>query len=400
MSVIIDKERIDAIFERGVVVNVLPSQDALYERLQSGDRLKIYIGADPTSSALHLSHAKNYMLLEELRQLGHEVIVLFGDFTAQIGDPTDRPDTRPSLDADKVANHVKDWLHQIAPLLDFEDSENPAQVRYNSEWLSSLSLSEVVKLASHFTVQQMMERDMFEKRLQAQTPIHLHEFLYPLMQGYDSVALDVDIELCGTDQTFNALAGRTLQRKLNDKEKFVIAVNLMENPETGELMSKSRGTGVFLASSADEMYGSIMAQPDAMLENLYVNVTRLPLQDFPALMEKGPRLAKAEIAREIVRIFHGNDEAEHAEQVFEQTFAQRQIPDNIPTYVLKKDETLAEVLVRNKVVASKSEFRRLVESGGVRDEAGNKILDVHTIVEKGSTYKIGKRRFVRIEPNL
>ena len=269
MSVVTDKKRIDEIFSRGIVSEIIPSKDEFLQLLLSGRKLKIYIGADPTSSSLHLSHAKNYMFLEELRELGHEAVILVGDFTAQIGDPSERTETRKQISEEKIKENVREWISQIKPLTNFEDSENPPRIVYNSEWLSKLSLKDLIPLASNFTVQQMLERDMFEKRLNKNIPIYLHEFLYPLMQGYDSAVLDVDVELCGTDQIFNALAGRTLLKRLKNKDKFIIALNLMENPKTKELMSKSKGTGVFLSSLPNEMYGAIMAQPDEMIEILF-----------------------------------------------------------------------------------------------------------------------------------
>ena len=245
MKIITDKEKIKEILGRGVVVDVLPSREEFEKKLLSGEQLKIYIGADPTSNSLHLSHAKNYMLLEELRQLGHQVTILFGDFTAQIGDPTGKNTARPMLSEADIKKNVKGWLSQIQPLMDFKAKVNPPKIAYNSKWLSKLTLKDVIKLAANFTVQQMIERDMFEKRWNGNVPIYVHEFIYPLMQGYDSVALNTDVEMCGTDQTFNALAGRTLLKRIKDKDKFVLIVNLMANPKTGQLMSKSLGTGDF-----------------------------------------------------------------------------------------------------------------------------------------------------------
>lgn len=206
MKTITDRKRIQEVFDRGIVMEVLPSKEALIERLVSGERLRVYIGADPTSDTLHLSHAKNYMFLEELRQLGHEVIMLVGDFTALIGDPSGRNAARPQLTEAEIKKNVKGWISQIKPLMDFKDKKNPPKVLYNSKWLSKLSFKDLISLSSNFTVQQMLERDMFQKRVAEKAPIYMHEFLYPLMQGYDSVAMDVDIELCGTDQIFNARA--------------------------------------------------------------------------------------------------------------------------------------------------------------------------------------------------
>src|SRR4051812_25770886 len=205
MKIETDKDRIEEIFSRGTVVEVLPSKEEFVKKLTSGEKIKIYIGFDPTATAVHLGHIKNLMFLEELRQLGHEVIFLFGDFTAQIGDP-DKTATRKQLTVEDVKKNMADWLKQIKPVLNFDDKKNPARVEYNSKWLSKLSFADIIGLASNFTVQQFIERDLFDKRLKAGNPIYLHEFMYPLMQGYDSVAMDVDAELCGTDQIFNALS--------------------------------------------------------------------------------------------------------------------------------------------------------------------------------------------------
>lgn len=395
MSVNTDPQKIKEILERGIVVNILPTKEELTKRLCSGERLRIYIGADPTSNALHLSHAKNYMFLEELRKLGHEVIILFGDFTAQIGDPTGRSDTRPQLSDEQVKENVTEWVDQIKPLMDFDDAENPPRILFNSEWLSKLTFKDVVSLAAQFTVQQMMERDMFEKRLENNTPIHLHEFLYPLMQGYDSVAMDVDIELCGTDQTFNALAGRTLMKRLKDKDKMVLVVNLMANPKTGELMSKSRGTGVFLSLSANEMFGAIMAQPDEMTEIFFINNTRVPLNEIKNILAEGPLQAKQRVAFEIVKVFHGEDKASDAKDAFASTFQKKEVPDDIDEIVREGGESYADALVRREVVASKSELTRLLKAGGVRDAVSGEKYDALPEIP-GATLKIGKRRFVKL----
>jgi tyrosyl-tRNA synthetase len=220
-NIITDKNRIEEIFSRGTVVEVLPSREAFIEKLMSGQRLRMYIGFDPTATSLHVGHAKNIMFMEELRQLGHEIIILFGDFTARIGDP-DKNSTRKQLTEEDVKHNVSGWMQQVAPLIDFQDPVNPAKIMYNSVWLSKLNFSDIISIASNFTVQQMIERDLFAKRLAANAPIHLHEFMYPLMQGYDSVAMDVDVEVCGNDQIFNALAGRTLMKRMKDKDKIVV----------------------------------------------------------------------------------------------------------------------------------------------------------------------------------
>src|SRR3990167_2718425 len=329
IDIVTDKKRIEEIFNRGVVTQIIPSKEELLKRLLSGDRLRIYIGADPTSDSLHLSHAKNYMFLEELRQLGHEVIVLVGDFTAQLGDPTDGGAARKGLTGKGVRENVKSWVVQSKPLMDFDAKENPPRILYNSEWLSKMTWKDEIELAYNFTTQQMLERDMFQKRIKSDLPIYLPELQYPLMQGYDSVAMDVDAELCGTDQIFNALVGRTLLKRLKNKEKFVIAVNLMENPKTEELMSKSKGTGVFLSSPPNEMFGGIMAQPDEMVEVLFSNVTRIPLSEKDKIMKLGPRDSKMLVAQDIVKRFYGEKEAEKAKDEWERVFSKGELPSEM-----------------------------------------------------------------------
>ena len=407
MKTVTDKARIEEIFARGTVVEAYPSKEELVKALVGGFRLKVYIGLDPTSTALHLGHAKNLIFLEELRKLGHEVIVLFGDFTAMIGDPTDKKAARTQLTNFDIKKNESDWLRQIEPIIDFKDKENPAKIEHNSEWLSKLTFQEVAALAQNFTVQQMLERDMFQKRLKAGTPIHLHEFLYPLMQGYDSVAMDVNAELCGTDQIFNALAGRTLLKRMKDKDKFVIALNLLANPKTGELMSKSNGTGVFIDQSADQLFGALMALPDPMIEPLFVNCTRIPLTEKDALMAKGPRDAKAAVAFDIVKRFHGEDAAKLAQESFENTFSKGGVPDDVLEVKLSgdtKDSALIEALIKAEVVSSKADWRRLVGEGAVKvmggageSSDGAKIDDVNFKPANGTILKIGKRRFVKVK---
>jgi len=398
MKIITDRKIIDSILNRGVVVDVLPSKEEFVKKLQSGERLKIYIGADATSNSLHLSHAKNYMFLEELRQLGHEVVILFGDFTAQIGDPTGRNTARPQLTAEEIKKNVKNWLLQIKPLMNFGDKTNPPRVAYNSKWLSKLALNDVLKLASNFTVQQMIERDMFEKRWNENIPIYLHEFLYPLMQGYDSVAMDVDAELCGTDQTFNALAGRMLMKRLKNKDKFVVIVNLMANPKTGALMSKSQGTGVFLSSPPDEMYGAIMAQPDEMIEVLFVNNTRLPLSEKNTIMNLGPRDAKAKVALEIVKNFYGEKKALLAQEAFISQFSKGELPQDIQGVSLPAGKYLLTEVMAMAMKFSKSEGRRLITQRGVKIDGEVVKTDSEIeVTSKEILLQVGKRRFAKIK---
>ena len=393
-KVITDKERIAEILDRGVVSEIIPSREEFLRKLLSGNKLRIYIGADPTSDSLHLSHAKNYMFLEELRQLGHEVIVLVGDFTAQIGDPTGKDSGRKKLSEKDVKKNVKSWISQIRPLMNFDDKENPPRILYNSEWLSKMSWKDEIELAWNFTVQQMLERDMFQKRIRKDVPIYLPEFQYPLMQGYDSVAIDVDAELCGTDQIFNALIGRTLLKRLKNKEKFVVAVNLMENPKTGELMSKSKGIGVFLSSPPNEMFGAIMAQPDEMIEVLFINVTRIPLAEKEKIMELGPRDAKRVVAYDIVKRFYGEKEALKAKDEWDRVFSKGELPSELEEVESKGD--IISTIVAAGIILSKSEVKRLIDQGAIR--INNEVVTEWVQpANKGDVVQIGPKKFVKIK---
>ncbi len=395
-----DRKKIEEILDRGIIKQILPSREEFVNALASGKQLKFYVGADPTGTSLHLSHAKNFMLLEEFRKLGHKVYVLFGDFTACIGDPSDRASARTALSRDKARDNAKCWVDNIKAIINFDDPENPAEVVFNSQWLDKLTPLDLMELFSHSTVQRMIERDMFQKRIAENRPIFLNEFLYPMFQGYDSVALDVDVELCGTDQIFNSLTGRDLIKTYKDKEKFVVAVNLMENPVTGELMSKSQGTGVFLGTNAETMFGQIMSLPDEMIEILLINDTRVPLEKIKELdIANKPMDAKLFTAKEITRIFYG-DEAEVAYNNFINTFRNKSFPDDAPVVNMGQDEfKLIDMLIKCMPEKSKSEIRRLltqnaVSVNGEKCSGENQVLNVR---ESHLEIKVGKKSFFKIE---
>jgi tyrosyl-tRNA synthetase len=398
MDVITDETKIDELLSRSVK-EILPSKDMLREALVSGRRLKIYIGTDATGTSLHLGHATNYLILERFRQLGHEVIFLIGDFTSRIGDPTDKEDSaRKQLTRDEVVANTETWLNQIKPIIDIKNEENPVTIMYNHDWLAKLTFEDIIGIASHFTVQHMIERDMFEKRLKDNKPLYLHELFYPLMQGYDSVAMDVDMEVCGSDQKFNALAGRTLQRKMKDREKFVFITTLLENPKTGEkMMSKSQGTGVFLDLAPETMYGAIMAQPDENMRQLFVDCTTLPLDMIDSYFteDANPRDTKMLLAKEITSMYHGEDGATRGETHFTETFQKGQVPDNIPEIAAPYIENI----IAADIVESKSALRRLLEAGSIRDMAtSEKIAAIPESLAEPLTLKIGKRRFAKLLP--
>ncbi len=394
------KRSIQDIFDRKTIVEILPSKEAFIERLMGDEKMLFFIGFDATAPTLHLSHAKNIMLLEKFRCLGHKVVLLFGDFTAMIGDPTGESSKRKQLSREEVLENVEKWKKLIRPLMDFDAKENPPHIRYNSEWLAPLTFQEVIQLASHFTVGQMLERDMFEKRMKKGDPVYLHEFFYPLMQGYDSVALEADVELCGTDQTFNALSGRTLRKKIQNKEKFVVTVTLMEDPETGELMSKSKGTGVFLDTDARNMFGQVMSLGDGMTEPLLRHCTHLSLDEIDMIIKnENPRDTKLQVAQEIVALFYGRDEAEKEKKYFIETFSNKNIDaDSLESIEVSSGEIFLDVLVREKLAESKGDARRKILQGGV-SLSGEKIMQPEMCFSQemdGKILRVGKKHFKKV----
>jgi tyrosyl-tRNA synthetase len=404
-KVITDEKQIDEVLERGVA-EILPSKEGLKKLLMSGKKIRIYIGTDPTGTSLHLGHATNYIILEKFRKLGHEVIFLIGDFTARIGDPTDKEAARKQLNREETQKNIKTWLDQIKPIINFDSEKNPVKIKFNHDWLSKLTFEDVIKLASNFTVQQMLERDMFEKRMKEGKPIHLHEFFYPLMQGYDSVAMDVDVEMCGNDQKFNALAGRTLLKKMKNKEKFVFITTLLENPVTKEkMMSKSLGTGVFLDEKSSNMFGKIMAQPDENILQLFVDCTYVSLSEIKEIRQQlekksvNPRDIKMKLAFAITKIYHGEEEADKAQENFVKTVQNKEAPDEIKETRVKEGDGLIDVMVEDNLAESRGDAKRKIKQGGVK-------IDEEVIDDVGFSFskeqnekvlKVGKREFRKIK---
>src|SRR3989344_2606430 len=403
MSVIdTNAEKIKDILSRSVA-EILPTKKRLQNVLCSGKKLRIYMGTDATGTSLHLGHATNYMILEKLRRLGHEIIFLIGDFTARIGDPTNKGDSaRKQLTREQVIENTKTWIDQVRPVIDVDNKDNPVKLLYNNDWLAKLTFEDVINLASNFTVQQMIERDMFEKRIESGKPLYLHEMFYPLMQGYDSVAMDVDIEVCGMDQKFNALAGRTLLKKLKNKDKFVLITTLLVNPITGEkMMSKSLDTGVFLDFDAERMYGALMAQADENVRKLFVDCTWMDLEEINRILEtKNPRDAKMLLAFEVTKIYHGEESAKNAEISFVQIFQHKEMPKGISEFQVVKGTTIVDVLVESGLAKSKGDARRIVVQGGIKID-GEKIgrINIDTPIKSSPKSKIlqkGKRYFLKL----
>lgn len=398
-KVVTDEAKIDELLSRGIE-KVYPSKDFLKSKMMKGERLTLYLGIDPTGPTLHIGHIIPILRLSKFQKMGHQIILLMGDFTAMIGDPTDKTATRKKLSHKDVLQNLKEYQNQASKFISFT-GPNKALFKFNSEWLGKMNFTDVLELASQMTVQQMIERDMFAKRQAEGKPIYIHEFMYPLMQGYDSVAMDVDGEIGGNDQTFNMLAGRDLLKTLKNKEKFVISTKLLAD-SAGVKMGKTENNMVSLDQDHFEMFGKVMSWSDELIIPGFEIITDVPMGDIDSIKKsisegKNPRDFKIRLARELVSIYHGEEKAKIAEKAFEHTFAKGGIPEDVVEVSVSGDSLLIDILISEKLVESKSEFRRLVEEGAVMNmDSGEKISDPSAKVSNG-TYKIGKRRFIKIK---
>jgi len=400
MNVVTDKAKINEVLTRAVE-KIYPSKEAFEKELLSGRRLRIYHGVDPTGPHLHLGHLTNLLVLRRLQELGHEIIFLIGDFTARIGDPTDKLSPRQPLSKEEVMANLATFKKQASRIIKFS-GENRAQIQFNSKWFTKMKFEEVIEIARHLTVQQMLGRDMFEKRMQEGKPIGFNEFFYPLMQGYDSVALCVDMEIGGTDQTFNMLVGRDLLKIYKGKEKFVITTKLLEDPATGKkLMNKSEGGLVNLDDEPEEMLGKMMALPDAAIGSLAEFSSDLPMEEVEklrVLAGSKPRDAKLKVAEAIVATVRNKTAGKKAKQAFIKVFSEKQKPEEILVVSVGVPEMpLVDLLVAAQLAPSKSEARRLIEQGAVRINDVKK-TDPFEIISISSEVllQVGPRRFARI----
>ncbi len=401
MKINTDPNKIHDLLTRGVE-NIYPNVAFLEERLKSGKQLSLYVGIDPTASDLHIGHSIFLRKMRAFQELGHKIILLIGDFTGMIGDPTDKSATRVRLTREQVLANAKTYKEQASKIISF-DGENPAEIKYNSEWLAKLTFTEIIELASYFTVPQMLARDMFKRRMEEEKDIYLHEFLYPLMQGYDSVAMDVDGEMGGNDQMFNMLAGRTLMKAMKNKEKFVLTTRLLVDP-TGKKMGKSEGNMIRLNDSADEIFGKVMSWSDGMIVGGFELMTDVPMDEVVAISkslirdEANPRDVKARLAKEVVKQFFTDAEADAASDHFDQLFKQHETPTDIPEFKLDGAQSIVDILVETKLATSKSDARKLIDGGGVKlDDVV--VTDYKQMIEPTSTGVLiqkGKRYFVRV----
>ena len=371
--------------------------EEIREKLKSGKQLTVKAGFDPTAPDIHLGHTVLLRKMRHFQLLGHKVIFLIGDFTGRIGDPSGKTKTTPRLTLEDVLKNAETYKQQVFKILDPEKTI----VEFNSKWLEKMSFADVLGLTSRYTVAQMIERDDFSKRYKNGQPISIMEFLYPLAQGYDSVALECDVELGGNDQKFNLLVGRTLMKEYGLSPQAVITVPLLEGLDGVEKMSKSLGNYIGIYDSPKDMYGKAMSIPDSLIAKYMELLTDIPIDDirnYNKAMENGenPRNIKGILAKEIVKIYHGEAEASNAEEEFKRIFSSKGLPDEIQEVSVNKDDNILNILSICMSSESKSNLKRLVSQGSVTLD-NEKINDINAVISKEGILKVGKRNFFKIK---
>ncbi|MDD3922900.1 MAG: tyrosine--tRNA ligase [Endomicrobiaceae bacterium] len=370
--------------------NEIISEEELKKKLSSGKKLRIKLGVDPTAPDLHLGHSVIINKLKVFQDLGHQVIFLIGDFTAKIGDPSGRSATRPMMTQEQILNNVKTYQEQVFKILDKEKTE----VVFNSKWLSELGIEGLLKLASKHTVAQMLVRDDFEKRYKADVPISIVEFMYPLLQAYDSVALQADIELGGSDQKFNLLLARDMQRDNGQEPQVVITMPLLEGTDGVRKMSKSYNNYISLNDRPQDMFGKVMSVSDELMYKYYELLTQENLEQVKQIH---PKDAKVNLAMILVERYCNKQEAVNAKDEFEKIFAKKDFPTDIEEYVCVDNKIkISELLFISKMVTSKNEARRLIEQGGVKINSEKVTADDEIEIENGMIIQAGKRKFKKI----
>jgi len=397
-KIITDEKIIDEFLERGVEEVIV--KEHLKERLLSGDKLRIKLGIDPTGSVLHLGHAVVLKKLKGFQDLGHQVIFLIGDFTARIGDPTGRSETRKPMTDEEVKENMKSYEEQAGFILDMKKVE----VRYNSEWLAKMDLREIIMLTSKITYAQMAQRADFKERIKNEQDLSVQEFLYPAMQGYDSVELRADVEIGGTDQKFNLLMGRQLQKRYDQEPQDIITCPLLEGIDGVDKMSKSVGNYIALTEEPNSMYGKVMSLPDNLIVRYFELCTDFYVAEIDKIKKQldsqseNPRDIKMKLAGEIVKIYHGEKKAQEAQEYFKKVFSRKETPDQIEEVKTKEGKSLIDLMVENGMAESKSDARRKIEQGGVKinDET---VKDFSLMIGSsfnGKILKVGKREFRKI----
>ena len=390
---------LDELLTRGVD-SIYPSTLEIKKTLLSGKKFRLYQGFDPTGTQLHIGHTVALWKLRQFQQLGHEVIFLIGDGTGQAGDPSGKTTARDRfLTRDELRANARDYVHQASKIVQF-DGPNPVKILYNGDWLNKLGLVEILNLAGHFSVQQLLERDMFQNRMKKGETINLREFLYPLLQGYDSVAMNVDLEIGGTDQTFNMLAGRLLVKAMLGKEKFVLTVPLLTDAH-GKKIGKTEGNVIGITDRPNELFGKIMALADSVIGPAFELITPIPMGEVNQIKTKlndpktNPMEFKKKLAHTLVSLYHSIDEASKAQKYFEQTVQHRQLPmENVESFSTT-DHQFSSVALKSGLVTSMSELKRLVKQGGVYIN-NERVTDINRELKDGDIIRRGSHRIVKV----
>ncbi len=385
-----DIKKIDELLSRRLE-NVFPSREEAVNKFSSGSRLRVYLGIDPTGPDLHLGHTIPIFFLKQLLELGHKPVIVIGDFTAMIGDPTGKDLTRKPLTKEEVKSNFKDYLGQLHKIL----PKGSFEVKHNGDWLFKMSFEDVIGLASQATVQQMLARDMFQERIKNERPIGIHEFLYPLMQGYDSVATEIDGEVGGNDQTFNMLVGRDLEKKFLNKDKLVFATRLLVDAESGKKMSKTEGGLISLSDSPNDMFGKTMkAVPDGMIATVFELCTEKPIEWINDKKGGDPYEFKKELAFELVRMYHGEKEAMKARDEWDKVFSKGELPSEI-IGVPGREMKLVDFITEHALAGSVSEAKRLLDQGAVR--VNDKVVKEWShVLSEEDVVQVGPKKFVRV----
>lgn len=392
-KVIIDEKKIDELLTRGVEDIIV--KDELKTALMSGRQLRIKFGIDPTGAKIHIGRAVPLRKLREFQQLGHQIVVIIGDFTAQVGDASDKTDKRPMRTRAEIDENLKDYKSQISKILDIAKTE----FVYNNDWLAKLTFGELTTLSECFSVQQMLARRNFKDRYEAGVEISLREFLYPIMQGYDSVAVKADVEIGGNDQLFNLKAGRVIQEYFGMPKQNIMTFEMVEGTD-GRKMSTSWGNIITIVDEPFDMFGKIMSIHDGLIIKYFLLCTDVSLEDIQKLerdLKDGanPRDIKMKLGLEIVTLYHTEKDAALAKNSWIETFSKGGVPENIQEIHVEADKEIVDILIETKIVSSKTEWRRLVEDKAVADVDGNLITDPKEKA-RNVTLKIGKKRFVKI----
>lgn len=394
-------DEIDVLLTRGVNT-IYPTKEELEKVLRSGKKLKLYQGFDPTGTELHIGHMMGLRKLAQWQKLGHHVIFLIGTGTGLAGDPSGKLTAREKFfNEDELKQNAKDYVMQAKKLLSFE-GENAVEILYNGDWLNKLQLEDVLNIAGNLTVQQLIERDMFQERIKNKADINMREFMYPLLQGYDSVAMDVDLELGGNDQTFNMLVGRKLQRAMNNREKFVMTTPLLADSK-GSKIGKSEGNVISITDTPTNLFGKIMSLSDEVIVKGLEYLTDIPMDEVSSIEEKlkngeNPIDFKKKLAFEVVKQLNSQNDAQIAKEAFENTVQKRETPQDIQEFsVSDSDKPLLDVLVESKSIESKSEAKRLVEQGGLEVDGVRATFETANMgIQNGMIVKVGKHKYLKL----